>query len=133
RATGLVNRARRSRAARRGSVVIGNGVVEPERKNNATTAAAMVKQSTQTAFSTTNDTYSKYSTTARATVEAANRYPGAFSRAVSLPTRPPSASRLAPANQIAPISATGMPRNVLKRLMYTCVQLTVALTSQKLV
>ena len=62
---------------------MGNGVVEPERKNSATTAAAMVKQSTQTAFSTTNETYSKYSTTASATVEAANRYPGALSRALS--------------------------------------------------
>ena len=41
--------------------------------------------------------------------------------------------KAAKANQIAPKIATGTPRNVLKRLAYTCVQLTVALTSQKLV
>jgi hypothetical protein len=36
-------------------------------------------------------------------------------------------------NQIAPKTETDTPWNVPKRLAYTCVQLTVALTSQKLV
>ncbi len=132
-ATGLPMNTRRSRTARRGKVVIGNGVVAPERKNSPTTPAAMIRQSTQTAFNTTNDTYSKYRTTARASVDAAKRYPGTLSRTGPRATRPVKIRRAAPTNQTAPMSATGMPRTVLNRLKYTCVQLTVVETSQKLV
>src|SRR5436190_11912015 len=62
-ATGLANNVRRSAMALLGNVVIGNGVFEPDRKNNATIEAAIARHRRQTAFSTTKETYSKYSTT----------------------------------------------------------------------
>src|SRR6202049_3126836 len=132
-ARGVDTRVRRSRIARRGRLVMANGVVAPERKNNPTTEPAMTRQRRKTAFKTTNDTISKYRTTAGASVDATNRYPVTCSRTLPLATIPVTVKSDAPANQIAPKMATGTPNTVLNRLMYTWEQLNVALTSQKLV
>ena len=70
--------------------------------------------------------------TASDNVDSTNRYPGTFSRTAGRAVRPLIASSAAATNAVAPNSATGMPRMVLKRLRYTCVQLMVSLTSQKL-
>src|SRR5262245_13610470 len=72
-AAGVAISRRRSCPARRGSCVIGNGVLAPVRKKSATTEPAMPRHNTQTNFRIENETYSKYSTTAIANVEAAKR------------------------------------------------------------
>src|SRR5262245_47557131 len=68
-ANGLATNDRRSVSARRGNVVMGNGVFDPVRKNSATTAAAIVRHRMHTVLRTTNETYSKYRTTAIAAVD----------------------------------------------------------------
>ena len=108
-------------------------VPAPDTRNSPITAAYVITHNTHTSFST-NERCStpRYSTAARAKVDPAKRYPGTLSRTSGRATKPAMARSVAKANQIAPNTATGMPPNVPNRLEYTCVQLTVALTSQKL-
>src|SRR6185436_18399615 len=53
RASGLVANRRASRDARRGNVVMGKDVAAPDTRNSPMTAAYVVRQSTQTVFSST--------------------------------------------------------------------------------
>src|SRR3989442_6619895 len=72
-ASGLEMKTRRSRIARRGSVVIGKDVAAPLTTNSPITAAYVMKQRTQYVLSTTIDAYARYSTTASASVDSTNR------------------------------------------------------------
>src|SRR5829696_5427984 len=54
-ASGLVTKSRASRDARRGNVVMGKDVAAPDTRNSPMTAAYVVRQSTQTVFSSTKD------------------------------------------------------------------------------
>src|SRR4051794_22457317 len=58
-AIGLPTRTRRSRAARRGKVVMGNEVAAPDMTNSPTTAAYVIRHSRQYVFRMNIDAYAR--------------------------------------------------------------------------
>src|SRR5262245_34562083 len=122
----------KSAAARRGRLSIGMEVAAPETMNRPITAAYVIRHSTHTSFNTTNDAYPRYRITASPSVDPAKRYAGTLSRMAGRAVSPATDSSVASVNQMVPKTATEMPCQLPKRLLYTCVQLKVALTSQKL-
>src|SRR5262245_12219248 len=122
----------KSAAARRGMLSMGMEVAAPETMKSPITAAYVIRHSTQTSFSTTNDAYPRYRITASPSVDPAKRYAGTLSRTAGRAVSPATDSSVASVNQMAPKTATEMPCQLPRRLLYTCVQLKVALTSQKL-
>ena len=95
---------------------MGTEVAAPDTRNRPITAAYVIRHKGQYVLRTAIDTYARYNTTASASVDNTNRYPGTLSRTMGGPANPASATTVASANQIAPRSATGTPSAVPKRL-----------------
>ena len=113
---------------------MGNDVAAPDTRNSPITAAYVIRHSRQTASEQHERRVAEIQDDGERERRqreqiAGHALPHGCGRAVT----PATDSSAAHTNQIAPKIATGTPRNVPKRLWYTCVQLTVALTSQKLV
>jgi hypothetical protein len=117
---------------RRGILVMGKEVARPVTMKRPMTATQVATQRKHVTFSTKKAAYARYRMIARATVDARNRYPGADSRKAAGPDTSSQATSRTKTNQRAPSRATGTPMKLPYLLRYAWLQLTDALTSQKL-
>src|SRR5262249_58462853 len=75
-ASGVEKSTFKSCAARRGSDIMGTEVADPVTRKSPSTAAYVIRHSTQTTLSRKNDAYARYRTTASSRVYASKRYTG---------------------------------------------------------
>ena len=112
---------------------MGKVVAAPDTRNSPITAAYVVRHSGQTTFEARERRVAEIEDDRERERRAGEEIPGnALAHGRPRRRARPATSSSASANQIAPKIATGIPRTVAKRLAKTCVQLSVALTSQKL-